>query len=577
MTKTTTIQSDVLALFNCLVVHSNQEVGAVFTGLADQGIVTNFDPEYGQLVALEEVYKPLPLTTLFSREERENASLSHLIVKQLLHYIEIYGLGAPGLFDLEHRDGTLISMNFVSGVTIEVLEVMVQMLLYRDAPVKDVDQLKRIIDYWRIKFDINRVANNELRVLLWNEAFEPFKSGDDAVRYMCYQATSQMLLIKSKEVIASIKKAAIPSHFFTMHETALAKVFNRHKALILAAKTKATAKAINRISRLSKTAHVPVRESIAKTFVHKALTFRASASDLKHVTVRDKMKYLNVLAEKKVQSGFGLFQIRNGKVWYDEDRTVFGIEDVNRVEGMVLHSLAADLEYLKDKSLLLDRAVDYGLPTSRKQTLGRLPFGTRVISSGNEISSGMYWENSWGSRDLDLSSVTKGGARVGWGHRSGYENADIIFSGDITNAPDGAMEFLTSRSKDYGLVVNIYAGEPGSEMELVVGSSQGKKHWMGDIIIREKTKLASRNCLLGFVKGKTFIVYGARMNNRIVSEVNPTLRAIDTEFWTLQDLFGQLAINYDVDKQDEVEYDHDLSYSSFSYDKLEAVFENSAT
>ena len=44
------------------------------------------------------------------------------------------------------------------------------------------------------------------------------------------------------------------------------------------------------------------------------------------------------------------------------------------------------------------------------------------------------------------------------------------------------------------------------------------------------------------------------------------------ELWTIRKLFDKLAISYDVHPVDNVIYDHDLSYKSFSYDKLEKLF-----
>lgn len=567
-----TVQLDVLAVFNCLVVREGQKTDAYYQNLLQQGVVLDFIPDTAQRYVLEAIYAPLPVETLFTREERENAPLAHLIFKQILHYVEVYGLNAPGLFDLTTQQGTIISMNFVRGVTVKELEQMVQTLLYMNAPVKDAPQLQRIIDEFRLTFDINSVANNELRVLLWNEALDPFTNGDDVVRYMCVKATDQSLLIKSKEVIAAVASTEFSAAFFEQHTTPLAQVFNRHKRLILAAKNVKTANAINRIARRSKTLHKPVRESIVKTFIHKALMGEATVDALKHVSTRDKMKYLNVLAQKRLQSDLGLFKIRNGKIWYREGMKTYTASAVVWTEQMVLDSLAKDLVYLKGETILLDKDVDYGLPISRKQTLGRLPFGTVVTSTGSEISSGMYWENAWGAHDLDLSGVDLDGNRVGWGDVSGYTGPEIIFSGDVTSAPDGAMEFLTSKSKDYGIVVNIYSGENGAEMELVVGRNRGQKQWMDDVIVREKHALDSRNCLLGFVRGKTFTVYGGRMNNRRISGVNLTLQAMKTEFWTVQRLLSALNIGFDVDRRDEIEYGHDLSYEAFSFDKLEALF-----
>ncbi len=575
--------TDVLDLFNCMVVDESQKAPTgtpcCFPRAFRFGVITDFAPTPVQNAMLEAANKPLDIITLFTREERETASLEHLLMKQIMHYIEVYGLNAPGLFNLEVRDGTIVVMRFVHGITVAELELKVQDLLYANAPVKDAAQVKRIVEEYNLEFDINRVANNELRVILWESgknAYNAFTSGDDVVRFMCYEATDgDALLIKSKEVIAAISKAKWTPFFFELHVLPLAQVFNRHKKLILAAKNKETASVINRIARMSKKRHVPVRESIAKTFVRKALIGEGfdTAGALGHVSHRDKFKYLNLLAQRRVGSTIASFKIRNGKVHIRGDRPVYSSGDITRVEAAVMGSLAADLAHLKGQTILLDKNVDYGLPTSRKQTVGNLPFGTLVTSHSNEISSGMYWENEWGASDLDLSTIDLDGNRVGWGGIGAYSpNSGVTFSGDLTDARDGAMEFMTSRSKDYGLFVNIYTGKNGSKMELLVGEGKGNKHWIGETLIREKHTLNSKNSVIGFVKGKTFVVYAGRLNHNRVSGASPIVNESRANFWTLQRLFNALDVKFDVDRQEDVVYNHDLSYSSFSFDKLEAVF-----
>ncbi len=569
--------NDVLDLFSCLVVSKDQLGGRECLTHLDLGVVTDFDPDTAQDAAIEDHFNPLDITTLFTREERETASLDHLLTKQLLHYIEVYGLDTPGLFDLEVTTGQIVVMRFVQGITRNALEVLVQNLLYANAPIKDAAQVKRIIDHYNLALDINRVANNELRVLLYRPELDTFTDGDDAVRHVCWMATGETLLIKSPEVIAAIKARAWTPLFFAKHALPLAQVFNRHKRLILAAKNSRTKTVINRIARLSKKAHVPIRESIAKTFIHKALMGEVSSEVLDIISVRDKFKYLNLLARKKLQSQTAAFNIRNGKIHISNDRPVYSLEAISRVEIEVLASLMYDLGHLRDQTILLDKSVDYGLPISRKQTVGNLPFGTKVTSLGNEISSGIYWENDWGATDLDLSTVDMEGNRVGWGGYSGYTNRNIVFSGDLTDARNGAMEFMTSQNEDYGLFVNIFSGKNGSEMELVVGANQTRvttKKWIDEILIREKHTLNSRNSVIGFVKGETFVVYASRLNNSRVSGENPIVNDMRVNRWTLQQLFTAIGVKFDVDKDPEVEYDHDLSYSSFSLDKLEAVFKN---
>ncbi len=566
--------TDVLNLFNCIVVNEDQRTLQPCLTHADIGVITDFNPTDEQSTILVAANQPLDITTLFTREERETASLEHLLVKQILHYIEVYGLDAPGLFDLECHQGKIVSMRYVRGITVDELAVKVQHLLYENAPIKDAAQVKRIIEQYEPSFDINLVVNNELRVILYRPGLDTFKNGDDVMRHICWLATGDTLLIKSPEVIAAVAKIAVHSKFLTKHETVLAQVFNRHKRLILATKKVNTASAINRISRLSKTRHVPIRESIAKMFVRHALTHPTFAGihALSVVSVRDKFKYLNLLAQRRVQSETASFKIRNGKVHTRTDRPVYSQEDISRVEAMVLESLAGDLAHLKGQTILLDKIVDYGLPVSRKQTVGNLPFGTLVTSDSNEISSGMYWENDWGASDLDLSTIDLDGNRVGWGARSGYDHDGIIFSGDLTDARNGAMEFMTSKGEDYGLFVNIYTGKNGSEMELIVGSNRTKKQWIDEPLIREKHTLTSRNSVIGFVRGKTFVVWAGRLNNKRVSGDNPIVNESRANLWTLQRLFSVLGVKFDVDKDEGMEYNHDLSYSSFSFDKLEDMF-----
>ena len=93
-------------------------------------------------------------------------------------------------------------------------------------------------------------------------------------------------------------------------------------------------------------------------------------------------------------------------------------------------------------------------------------------------------------------------------------------------------------------------------------------------MVRERHTLASRDSVIGFVKGKTFIVWAGRLGNSRVSGANPIVNESRANLWTLQRLFSVLGVKFDVDRDAEIEYDHDLNYSSFSFDKLEALFKN---
>lgn len=569
------IQLNLLKLFNVIAVPST--ISTINTSLLQSyGVVTNFTISNVQHDAITEYYKPLDAKVLFGKVERDNSTSFELITKQLHHYYEVYGLNSPGLFNLEVDEGKVIKLTFVKGVTISEIGDMIRDLLYANAPVKDTDVIKNIITSLNISFEFDKIQNNELRICLFDDTTHVFKNGDDAVRYMCYNATGNPLLIKSKEVIDAVTKSEFSSKFFENHSIQLAQVFNRHKKIIMSAKNKKTNTAINRISRLSKQKHVPIVESVSKKFISMALESKVSDMQLlnilENVSIRDKFKYLNLLEYKSLQQTMDAFVIRNGKVHLKENRKVHNLSIIEKTTEMVLSSLANDFQHLKDKNILMDKDVDYGLPVSRKQTIGNLPFGTEVSVENASISSGVYWHNDWGSYDLDLSTIDDNGNRTGWGRYSGYDKTNSVkFSGDMTSAHNGAMEFMTSSDVDYGLFVNIFSGKVGSGFELVVGKN-AKDRWIENAIIREKDVLKSRGNVIGFVKNNKFIVYNGRINNSMVSENKKSAAVVkrgSSDFWTVRKVFDHVGIKYSLDKDDTVMYDYDLSYESFSYDKLE--------
>lgn len=564
-----TVNENTIRLFNVIVVDKTTEVNTSL--LKKYGIVTNFVPTPSQESAIKSVFSPIISRTLFGREERDTASLYSLLLKQFMHYVEVYGLNSPGLFNLEVTGDTIVTLRHIRGVSVDELADMVRKLLYSNAPVGDSSVIKSIITAFDISgFDVNQIANNELRIELFDETAGVLNNGDDVVRYMVYKATENSLLIKSKEVIDLVTKYNFKSSFIEKHDVQLAKVFNRHKRIIIAAKNRENRTAINRVTRLSKTLHVPVHEAIGKRFVSLALAGKADQSALTRISLRDKFKMLNLLEYKKLGNDTDAFIIRNGKVHIESGRAINDNAGIDRVRDMILSSLATDLDYLRNKNILLDSSVDYGLPISRKQTIGNLPFGT-TVSVENRISSGIYWHNDGGAYDLDLSTIDQDGNRTGWASLNGYsKTAKVTFSGDVTDARNGAMEFMTSENVYYGLFVNIFRGNTNAEFELVVGDDS-KERWITNTCIREKSRLTGRGSIIGFVKDNKFVVYQGMLNNDRWSS-NDKSRAMvsrgSSEFWTIRKLFDALSIKYDTAAHD-IKYDYDLTYSGFSFDKLE--------
>ena len=576
-TKKITAAEAALSLFKVMLLEKGQGKTAFNLSYAVDGFITDFTPTYAQLKTLRATFEALPVQTLFTVEERANASFEHLITKQFLHYFEVYGLGAPGLFDLEVSAGRIATLTFVQAVTVDELTKKVQDLIYANRPVADVAPILELLK--DLPYDINLVKNNELKVALFDPIRDKFTDGDDAVRYICYHATTSALLIKSKRVIAEVQKNPVGDRFLTNHLIPLAQVFNRHKHLILACKHPATRSTINKISMLSKSQHKPIHEALNKRFISEAL--RGKTPPFKTISLRDSFKYLNLIEYKLLQLSYDSFNIRNGKVWVETSRPVLNTDRLIDLKYEVLDYIKSQLSCLKSEKILVDPNVDYGLPISRKQTLGNLPYGTKVSVDDGKLSAGIYWHNqqdaAWGGRsiDLDLSAIDHQGNRTGWGGYAGYvKHNPITFSGDLTDASKGATEWMVVDSaapNRYGLMVNIFRGPEPCEASIVVGRPTGKV-WQDRTIIKEAIKLEYRQSLIGFLKDSSFIVYTGRLNNsRISAGRHPVIDKGLGKLWTVRLLLEACGITYDDTPGVNVTYDFDLRYHSFTLDKLETL------
>lgn len=561
---------------------SDRLTGDPYLGLVEYGIITDFVPTELQKKALMESSRPLEMSTLFSVEERENASFEELISKQILHYLEVYVLDSPGLFDLEFKGGQKVTFTFVKGCTKQEIGELVRKQIYANRPIKDVKLISNIILEYDVKYNINMIKNNEIKMYLFDENTDTFDNGDDAVRYIVYKATESTLLIKSKEVIDAVKlyHNRLPEvRFFEKHKGVLAQVFNRHKRILLACKKNHSLRSVvNEISRLSKKGHVPVKEPVAKNLFSRLMKGESSWEEIEKillkVDIRDKFKYLNLTEFKLSFPSNDAFVIRNGKIFTkpvvlsENNRQV-----ISNLRELVLYSIHANLAHLKNKNILLDEFVDYGLPISAKQMVGNLPFGTTYEWEDDQASMGIHWKDSWGASDLDLSTVDENGNRVGWGGRAAYGRSDILFSGDVTSAPNGAMEFMTTGKRTkFGLFVNIFSGIEGSKCELVIGKKgYDSKQWIDEVYIREATTLNSKGMILGFVSDGKFVVYQGRLNSKIANfnGGNPILEKNKSSLWTVERLFDAVGIKYDYHPKKDVDYDFDLRYKGFTINKLE--------
>ncbi|HEY3005275.1 MAG TPA: hypothetical protein VGJ44_23215, partial [Kribbellaceae bacterium] len=127
-----------------------------------------------------------------------------------------------------------------------------------------------------------------------------------------------------------------------------------------------------------------------------------------------------------------------------------------------------------ERPLLVDPEVlDIALPLSGKATEGGfrvLPRGSRASVAGELLRFFVYWRQTSRRTDYDLSVLLlddefRTAGQVSW---TNYRHDGVVHSGDITDAPNGATEFidvpLTVGGRYVVPQVNIYSGESFDEV-----------------------------------------------------------------------------------------------------------------
>lgn len=321
----------------------------------------------------------------------------------------------------------------------------------------------------------------------------------DFFRYIIYRSTGQTLIIKNREAIEAIKASTYNPgvQFKTFGLQKLATIFNRFKPLFLAYKSKCPS-VINKISKESKKYHVPLVHNPLNSVTSELLT-ENDAHWLKNATPYSLFKALAVChARIQGQSSF-VYRVRNGKSFVKEGKEA----DKSTVQ---LNELTI-FEHLKERfnfegrKVYIPSDIKYALPTSEKMFVGNVPTGTTF--TGDKLAVGIYWKNDWGARDLDLSGINIGG-KVGWNSTYVQGRGSLMYSGDITNAPYGAVEYLHA---DKGLNEptlvqnNVYSGNHDCDYKIVVGKgSDITRDFMMDpnlVSMEVKCKSVENNTILG--------------------------------------------------------------------------------
>ncbi len=519
----------------------------------------------------------------------KNTPRFELLIEQILHYLSTYGsdfkdevyipdevLNVPDL-KLVY---TVIRGYSKDEIRDKCLALLRSGIAMKEDTVNDV--LSVLVDELDYVFTGDEKIRNKEAVVKIADLYGVFpKDTMEFFRYILYRATGQSLLIKNKTMVEAIKATNYnPSAQFNKFGLEkLATIFNRFKPLFLAFKPRC-GKTINKIAKLSKSCHKPMVTN-PLNFVTSAYLKPDDIHWLDNATPYALFKALSACYTRiNGQSDF-VYRIRNGKSWIKEGDSI-GVLEVNF--DFIIRYLKGRFD-LSSKKIFLPTDIKYALPTSEKMYVGNIPTGTRFY--GKKMAVGVYWENDWGARDIDLSGLNESG-KVGWNSWYSQGDGNLMYSGDITSAPNGAVEYLYAgrQLREATLIQsNVFSGEDKCGYKIIVGrGDKVSKNYMmnpNNLFAEVKCNSVQRQTILGILTPKkdeqcfVLLNFGAGQV-RVAGNNKWSVLATRALFqqWSKPYSFNKLIIALGAQIiENREEADHDFSLDKLERDSFTRVFD----
>ncbi|MPS73831.1 MAG: hypothetical protein E2590_11890 [Chryseobacterium sp.] len=396
-----------------------------------------------------------------------------LLVEQINHYISTYGSNFQAEIYIPNEvldiPGLKLNFKVIKAYSKEEMTEKCLALLKSGIALKEetIDDILNILHH-ELEYDFTGKENirNKEAVIKIADRYDIYPENPvEFFRYVIYKTTKETLLIKNDDLINDIKQSKFnPTYLFeSFGLEKMAEIFNRFKPLFLAYKNRAS-KTINKISKLSKVYHQP----LVSNPLNNATNILLENSDLhwlENATPFALFKALSACYSRMYGQDTFVYRIRNGKSWTKKS-TATSVNELNY--DFILNYLKSKYN-LTGKKVYFPENVEFGLPTSEKMFVGNIPTGTRFY--GESLAVGIYWENAWGAYDLDLSGLNIAG-KIGWNAAYNQNEGQLMYSGDITSAPNGAVEYLYANkglSAPTLVMNNVFSGNSDCGYKIVIG------------------------------------------------------------------------------------------------------------
>jgi len=412
-----------------------------------------------------------------------------LVFEQLIHYFTTYGYERLGVYSSDYvfipaedleipslKEGVYLVL--IKGYTDDeikdkLLSLLSSGIALKGDTVKDIVNVALYLNSNDLLDEnaISSIRNREARCLLYEYLGIVPEDPVEMLRLMVYQSTGSSLLIKNGDLYSEIRSKqnlnvlrSLRRYWSQYGLDPLGSIFYRFRPIFLSFRTNpGLRRYVNRIRKLARHNHKPMSLSYLDTITARINrgeiidTIRIK-EELDKVNIFRKTRLAYALKYRMTNPRVNLYRVRNGKA-YVKGYTFNNIEEASRVYDIVIHSIVSGLDHLKDKRVYIPDHIVYALPTTEKQFTGDIPSGS-YVRIGSDMVFGVHWDNVGNHRiDLDLSLISPEGGKIGWdaSYRLGNE---ILFSGDLTDAANGASELFylkrVTSKKDLIVFLNYY-------------------------------------------------------------------------------------------------------------------------
>lgn len=406
-----------------------------------------------------------------------SSSRLELAIQQVLHYMSTYGSNFEDTMyvpsEVLEVPKVKLPVSVIRSFTKEEMVSKCLELLCSGIALKEetLNMLFDLLDFLEYRFSGKEGIKNKEANLLIAVRYKVYpKAAEEFVRYLVYRATTSTSLVKNNDLFNKIvnSRTDISSDLQSYDLVKLSSIFNRFKVIFLSFKKahKNNVKFINKLSKLSKVHHKALPENALNLVTQRKLE-DSDVHWLDNATLYALFKALSACYTRKNGQDSFLYRIRNGKSWAktsDSDKKV-----VKSNYKFLMKYLKTKLNG-KGKTVFISENVVYALPTSERLFVGNIPTGTKFL--GERLAAGIYWRNEWGASDLDLSGLNISG-KIGWNSDYYNDSNSLVYSGDLTNASNGAVEYLyanKNKNIEPTLVMNnVYSGDDDAGYKIVVG------------------------------------------------------------------------------------------------------------